>query len=65
MRTENRSLTGVQAGLLEVGDCMRDTVIVSLRFDPVSASGTGKTFIAFSASTDSLMTLVARRSQSS
>ena len=39
--------------------------MVSLRFDPVSASGTGKTLIAFNASAESPMTLVARRSQPS
>ena len=40
-------------------------VMVSLRFDPVSASATGKTFIAFKASAESVMTLAARRSQPS
>jgi len=40
-------------------------VKVSLRFEPVSASGTGKTLIAFNASAESLMTLFARRSQAS
>ena len=36
---------------------------VSLRLEPVSESDTGKTFIALSASADSAMMPVARRSQ--
>ena len=36
---------------------------VSLRFEPVSESDTGNTFIALSASADSEMMVVVRRSQ--
>jgi hypothetical protein len=65
MRTQDSRLYGrVQAGLFDLRNGAIP-VSVSFRFDPVSASATGKTFIAFSASADSLITLVARRSQPS